>query len=214
MAFHLRLWVPGVADSSPVTTHPADEDLAAYLDGILSTADRVRLEGHLSGCEYCRSRVALAVHALKGAQHGRRFSRWARVALAAVAAAAALSGVLLLTRRAVRTAPPIEVRAPEPEAGTPALRIVQPSRGSTVAPSELRFVWRSLGSDVLYQVTVSAVDGRTLWNARTSDTVNVPPPEAVRRLEPGQNYFWRVDALLSNLRSVTSGDQRFEVSAP
>jgi hypothetical protein len=85
-------------------------------------------------------------------------------------------------------------------------------RGTAVDAGRLRFVWRSISSDVLYQVTLSAADGQVLWTGRTSDTVATPPPATLQQLESGQAYFWRVDALLANLQSVTSGDQRFEVS--
>jgi hypothetical protein len=51
-----------------------------------------------------------------------------------------------------------------------------------------------------------------LWTTRTSDTIAAPPADVLQELQTGQQYFWRVDALLTSLRSVTSSDQRFRVS--
>ncbi|HEX6432812.1 MAG TPA: hypothetical protein VFZ87_01150, partial [Gemmatimonadales bacterium] len=129
------------------------------------------------------------------------------------ALAASIAGVLLLSRQSP-TGPPSELRGAEQEVTQPALRVVGPLRGSSVNPATLRFIWLSLEPNALYQVTLSAKDGKMLWTERTADTVAAPPDDVRRQLERGQQYFWRVDALLTNLRSVTSSDQRFQVSPP
>jgi anti-sigma factor RsiW len=215
MAFHLSPEPAGMTDNSAPAAHPTDEHVAGYLDGVLPSSERAPLEAHLAGCEYCRARLALAVNALRESSRARSFRAGRRIAVVGLAAAAALAGVLLLSRSAMRPGPPpAEIRAPEPEAGTPPLLVVEPVPGSTVSKAALRFVWKGIGADVLYQVTVSAADGRTLWSTRSADTLAVPTGALRRELQPGQSYFWRVDALLANLRSVTSGDRRFEVSTP
>lgn len=195
--------------SSP--THPTDETVAAYLEGLLPPPDRTVLETHLGACEYCRARVVLASRALETAP-SRRFPVRRRPMLVALLAAASLAGVLLLSRSAAGPVARSEIRAAEQEAVVPAVRIVGPRRGTTVEPATLRFIWSALAPDALYQVTVSAADGRMIWSARTADTIAAPPREVLRQLQPGRHYFWRVDALLSNLRSVTSADQPFQVS--
>jgi hypothetical protein len=81
-----------------------------------------------------------------------------------------------------------------------------------VDPATLRFIWSSQEANALYQLTLSASDGKMLWTTRTSDTIATPPADILKKLQPGQQYFWRVDALLTSLRSVTSSDQRFQVS--
>jgi hypothetical protein len=133
---------------------------------------------------------------------------------AGLLAAAGLAGVLLLSRTSVQpqSSSP-QIRAAE-ETSLPPLRTLGPLRGTAVDPGNLRFIWASISPDVLYQVTLSAADGRVLWTERTSDTVITPPATALGGLQAGQPYFWRVDALLANLQSVTSGDQRFEVAPP
>jgi|tagenome__1003787_1003787.scaffolds.fasta_scaffold20807479_2 hypothetical protein len=213
MAPHVTLPIATMPDSSTPTDHPTNETLAAYIEAVLSSADRDQVNAHLDECEYCRSRLVLASHALETAPAPR--PRRNLVPLAAgLLAAAGLAGVLLLSRSAVQpepAAPP--VRAAE-ETSLPPLSIAEPLPGASVDPGRLRFVWGPVSPDVLYQVTLSAADGRVLWTDRISDTVGVPPAAILRALQPGRLYFWRVDALLANLQSVTSGDQRFQVASP
>jgi hypothetical protein len=213
MALYVTLPTTTMPDSSTPADHPTDETLAAYIEAVLSSADRSWVNAHLGECEYCRSRLVLASHALETAPAPR--ARRPLVPLAAgLLAAAGLAGVLLLSRSVVQpepAAPP--VRGAE-ETRLPPLSIVEPLRGASVNPRRLRFVWGSVSSDVLYQVTLSAADGRVLWTDRISDTVVAPPAAILRALQPSQLYFWRVDALLPNLQSVTSGDQRFQVAEP
>jgi hypothetical protein len=201
-------------DSPTPANHPTDETLAAYIEAVLSSADRDQVNAHLGECEYCRSRLVLASHAIQTAPAAPR-TRKRHVPLAAgLLAAAGLAGVLLLSRSAVQpepAAPP--VRAVE-ETSLPPLPTLEPLPGASVDPRRLRFAWGSVSPDVLYQITLSAGDGRVLWSNRTGDTVVEPPTAVLHALQPGQRYFWRVDALLANLQSVTSGDQRFQVAAP
>jgi hypothetical protein len=200
-----------MADSSS-PTHPTDETVAAYLEAVLPASDRTVLEAHLGDCEYCRARLVLASRTLESSPRLRSEQRRRPLIIAALAAAAALAGVLLLPRPVIRPAvEPAEVRGAE-QVTAPAVRIVGPLRGATIDANKLRFVWAPTGPDALYQVTVSAADGRMLWTERTSDTIAAPPGEILRQLKPGQRYFWRVDALLSTLRSATSADQPFQVS--
>src|SRR5688572_20415835 len=46
---------------------PADERLAAYLDGALGDAGRDAIEAHAAACDACRDTLAEAAHALAGA---------------------------------------------------------------------------------------------------------------------------------------------------
>jgi hypothetical protein len=213
MAPHLTIQKLDMPDSSTPSVHPTDEAVAAYLEAVLSPAERTQVDAHFGDCEYCRSRLILASQALETAPAPRRSRRIFPVA-AGLLAAAGLAGVLLLSRTSVQpqSSSP-QIRAAE-ETSLPPLRTLGPLRGTAVDPGNLRFMWASISPDVLYQVTLSAADGRVLWTERTSDTVITPPATALRRLQAGQPYFWRVDALLANLQSVTSGDQRFEVAPP
>jgi hypothetical protein len=189
--------------------HPTDESVAAYLEGVAHEAERASLENHLGDCEYCRARLVLAGRALVTAPHPRAQVRWRP--LVAAALAASLAGVLLLSRSAPQVTPST-VRGSSQELAQPAVRILAPLRGTTVDAATLRFIWSPQEPNALYQVTLSAADGKMLWTSLSSDTSAAPPKQILRQLEPGRPYFWRVDAILTNLRSVTSSDQRFQVS--
>lgn len=202
---------PGMAGSSVPSAHPTDESVAAYIDAVLSPPERAQLDAHLGDCEYCRSRLVLASQVLQTAPLSRRSRRL--LPIAATLLAAGIAGVLLSRSAVERSAAPNSERAAE-EVALPPLHTLQPARGAAVDLDGLRLVWASLSPDALYQVTLSEADGRVLWTERTSDTVATPPPETLPRLKAGQTYFWRVDALFSNLQSVTSGDQQFQVTAP
>jgi hypothetical protein len=213
MALHVTLPTTTMLDSPTPEAHPTDETLAAYIEAVLSSADRDQVNAHLGECEYCRSRLVLASHAIQTAPAPRTGRRHVRLA-AGLLAAAGLAGVLLLSRSVVQPEHPApSIRAVE-ETSLPPLSILRPLPGASVDPRRLRFAWGSVSPDVLYQVTLSAADGRVLWSNRTSDTLVEPPAAILHALQPGQRYFWRVDALLANLQSVTSGDQRFQVAAP
>ena len=94
------------------------------------------------------------------------------------------------------------------------VQVVAPPPGARTAAGALRFTWRAPRAAEMYEVSLSAADGTTLWSTRLPDTTVDVPGEVVRLLKPGARYFWRVDALLSDLRSVTSDEQSFEVAAP
>jgi len=198
-------------DSSVPGDHPTDEAFAAYLDQVLSPSERAEVNAHVGDCEYCRSRLVLASRALQSAPVLRR--RMYPLA-AGVLAAAGLAGVLLLSRSAAHPDPNSPAMRTTEETSPPPLRTLAPAGTASITPARLRFVWAALAPDAIYQLTLSAADGRVLWTTRTGDTVITPPVAALHQLTPGQSYFWRVDALLSSLQSITSGDQRFQVAAP
>lgn len=57
---------------------PGAEDLAAWLDGRLSPAERARVEIHLAGCEECREVTAQIVRATAEAGTDQPEGRYAR----------------------------------------------------------------------------------------------------------------------------------------
>jgi anti-sigma factor RsiW len=46
--------------------HLSPEDLAAYVDGALSPAERARVEGHLIGCRTCLSELTAVLREIRG----------------------------------------------------------------------------------------------------------------------------------------------------
>jgi hypothetical protein len=190
--------------------HPSDGDVAAYLEAVLPDRERVALEAHVADCEYCQARLALAGEVVGTAPRTRR--RRLLYPAALIAAAAGLAAVLLVPGRTVEPTPQSEFRTPAEGTAGQRLRIIQPSRGGSIRSEAPRLIWSGLGADALYQITISTADGSVLWSERTSDTTVVPPVTVAGRLRSGERYFWRVDGLLPNLRSVTTGDQPFSLA--
>jgi hypothetical protein len=85
---------------------PETDTLAQYAEGVLGARRRIALDGHLPGCDRCRSLLAGLARAglvVEGAASGRgapsRVRRWRWVPLAAAAAAALVAGLVFALRR-------------------------------------------------------------------------------------------------------------------
>jgi hypothetical protein len=89
------------------------------------------------------------------------------------------------------------------------MAVVSPREGEEVRVDSLRLVWRAVPGEPLYRVTIADHAGLALWTAEVSDTAVVPP--ATVRLSAGGNYFWFVDALDAEARSVTTGTHGFRL---
>jgi hypothetical protein len=179
------------------TDHLEPDLVVAYAAGRLATAERRRVEEHLSRCGECVSEV-VTIHRL------RRRRAWPAVAAAGGLAAAAAVLVLWFggTERAPAT-PPDRIRGP----GTPSvlrLDAVRPADGSVL--DSTGFVWRAMDGAVAYRLTITNAAGDEVWNRVSSDTALSTPAG----LQPGQTYFWYVDALRKDGVSATSGVRRFQ----
>lgn len=182
--------------------HIENGRLAAYLDDRLPAVERAQVEAHLADCAECRAEV-VAVGRLRRSL-GRR-SPW--VIAAPIAAAAVLAFVLL-----GRPSPPAAGTDPVLREGgepAPAIVVVAPAAATTVAPEPLSFVWRPVPSGVSYRVVLTDSSGGPVWNAVTGDSSALLP--ATVRLVRGGRYYWIVDALLADGRSVTSGAREFRM---
>ncbi len=184
--------------------HLEPGDLAAYLDGGLSDEERAELEAHLSICSACCGEL-IAVRRL-GRQPIHRRPVW----LAATAAAAAAVVALLIGQPWALVQAPADRMAPvqrTSSADRPFVEVVTPSEGAVVPADELELVWKPAGSSSpLYAVSVTTMDGDSVWAASTRDTVQVLPAGI---LEPDRTYLWYVDALLTDGRPASSGVHHF-----
>lgn len=193
-----------------MTEHTLDQhhldpgEVAAYVDGHLESAERIRVLEHLADCDLCRADVIEVAGALESINRRPR-RRW----VVPAAVAAVLAAVVFLGGPLARTGDPGDVlRAPEaPGSRASAVTIVTPASESVVAPSELVFTWNAVG-DAVYRLTVTDRGGDPLWSGETRDTTMLLPSLVV--LEPATAYLWYVDALLPDGRTVTTGVRRFE----
>lgn len=185
--------------------HPGVEDLAAYLSGSLPRVEALQLEAHLSNCWACRQEVTGARRLLRSRPRGLR---WLLVPAAAAAGLA-----LLLIGPSPGRGPGREAlrgdRNQRQESAIP-LAVVSPAEGDAVKVGGPSFVWRAARGEPLYRVTIADQAGRTLWTGETSDTTLAPPPGL--RLDRGRRFFWYVDALDVEGRSVTTGTRSFHTA--
>jgi hypothetical protein len=199
-----------VTPDDAASPHPSDGDVAAYLEAVLPDQERATLETHVSDCEYCQARLALAGEAVATAPRTHR--RRLLYPAALLATAAGVAALLLLPARSVERPAQSEFRATSESTAAQRLHIIHPSRGGLILTNAPQLIWSGLGTDALYQITVSTADGAVLWSERTGDTTATLPPRIVGGLQNGNRYFWRVDGLLPNLQSVSTGDQPFSVA--
>jgi anti-sigma factor RsiW len=178
--------------------HLESGEVASYLDRALAPAAQARVETHLADCAECRREI-VAVSRLRHASS----RRWWIVGPAVAAAAVAF---FVVTR-------PAEIPGPAPvlrdggEPPTPAVALVTPADSVAAPATFLAFTWRSAGAGASYRLTVSDERGDVVWSATSTDTSGHPPSGTLLRI--GRPYFWYVDALLPDGRSVTSGVRRF-----
>ena len=191
----------------PMSPHPATEAIAAYLSGTLSPPEQNTLETHLARCRPCRQEVTSA-RRLIGSHPPR--GRWLWVA---PAAAAAVLAVVLLGRWPRAPGPVNEpVRSGEEAGPGEALRLraLAPADRDTVSARGLVFTWASQAGRPLYRLTLTDGSGHAVWLQDTSDTTLALPAKV--SLDLGRTYFWYVDALDADGRSLTTGTLRFTIS--
>jgi hypothetical protein len=189
---------------------PADEEVAAYLDGRLAAGASEQLRRHAADCDDCRALLAGASDSLGSYQRPPR--RPYRVA--ALGGAAALSAAALLL---------MLVRPPLPPHGEDGMRNpavlqedvqrfagIEPADGAAVAAGDLVFAWDALPEGTVYRLTLSDERGTMLWSERTDATSLRLPASAAPLLNPGAAYYWRVEALLPDLSTAVTTVRRFE----
>jgi len=177
-------------------THLGSGDVVAYLERTLPSADRERLESHLVGCAECRREIIEVSRIRRAAR--RRAGWWI---LAPTAAAAAVLAVVL-----IRPGAPVFRDGGDEPAG---IVLVSPRDGAVVTATPVTFTWRSAGIGVSYRVMVTDTNGDSVWSFTGSDTT--AGATAGLQLQRGAQYYWYVDGLLPDGRSITSGLHPFTV---
>jgi len=182
--------------NADLMTHLSAEALAGHLDDDLPIDERRLVELHLASCAVCRDELA-ETRRLQRVRHRRQ---WTPVLISTAAAAAVLLAVALPRRATttsdIRSGPDLEQQ----------LGIVSPASSAEIAPGRVTFVWRSAGPGASYTLTLQEADGRVVWTSPLADTVAALPDSLA--LAPGRTWFWFVDVLLPNGRSLSTGVQR------
>lgn len=192
-------------NGEPVSEHPASEEIAAYLSDALTASDRAQLEAHLADCRSCRHEVTAARRLLRVPASRNRL-RWAVPAVAA----AALAGIVVVSSSPDMPFGRGELVRGEQGTDAPMIQAMSPANGETVDRGAVVFVWRHQIGNPLYRLTLTDGSARVVWTIETSDTTLTLPGDV--SLAPGRTYFWLVDALGADGRSLTTGNQRFSTA--
>lgn len=180
--------------------HLEAEEVLGYVAGTLSSAERDHLERHLADCAECTSEIA-AVGRLRpwDRPHVRRLATVA-------AAAAAVVGIAVLGPGLLRHTPAGgAVRGSEAQA---AVTVLQPKDGAILHAAH-DLVWRPVAGATAYRVSVSRPNGDSVWATTTRDTT-ARASDALSRAGP-ELYYWYVDVLLSDARSVAGSAHEFRI---
>jgi len=192
------------ATGETVSEHPTSEAMAAYLGGAMPQGERATLESHLAECRACRHEVTSARRVITRLDLRRRLWR-----AAPIAAAAAIALLVLVPRRDGGRANDL-MRGPDSadaSLGRELIGVLTPVNDATVAAGPVVFSWRRAAPRLLYRLTITEAGGAAVWTAETTDTTLTLPGDV--RLAPAQTYFWLVDALGPDGRSLTTRTQRF-----
>lgn len=220
------------------TDCPSDDQLASYHEGGLTDEEHGRLETHLADCGYCLSRVGALGRAVDTeADHPVPRLLLARARGLAEGSHAAVSRPRIHRRWAMAAAVLLVLGAaslfrPGDEITLTGLDVPgSPARGLRVSRSTdldslavgkslagdgmgIRierngFNWSAVADSRFYQVRVVSDEGDLLWQERTSDTRWELPTGL--QLASGDEYFLRVDAFITETKSVSSDYLGFAV---
>ena len=187
--------------------HLTTGEVAAYLEKSLTAPEQERVERHLARCAECRDEV-VQVQSIESMS--RRPGKGMYLSIGAVAAAAVVALVLVTPfgRQLLFTDIESPTRSSATE-GAVAIAAIAPVEGDLVGREGLTLVWRSVGAETAYQITLTNPQGDVVWTARTPDTTAAVPSTV--ELIADASYYWYVDALLEDGRPATTGIQRFVV---
>jgi anti-sigma factor RsiW len=186
--------------------HLDSDQIAAYAECRLPSADRAQVEVHLADCRQCRQEAIAARRLLLGERRHRRTV----VGVPILALAATIAGLYFIGAPPQDRTPDNQLRPGGVREGLATIPAWRPETDRPGGRDSLQFVWGADGAGALYRLTVTDEAGATLWNGATSDTVALLPDSV--RLVPGARYHWFVDALLADGQRATTGLREFRVA--
>jgi len=210
------------------------ERLAAYQDGVLHGGERADAEAHFADCDRCLYQLAaLGRAAATGdAEYGVPATLVARarglytppakepppprwrwtVPLAAAAVLLLSISVALIPSPGTNAEPEAAIAPQTRRAGHELLqpRLLAPAEGSVVQPAEQVFRWTEVPGTQFYDVRLVSLDGDLLLRERVDSTRWLIPGSL--QLEPGEEYYVRVDAWLNDAKYLSSEYRVFRVA--
>jgi hypothetical protein len=187
---------------------PDDHDIAAFVDGALDDAARILIDRHLPDCPACVSRVGLLTRLLREDQaNAANPASTPAITWRQTAPKWAVAASVVLAIGWLAWSPPINdfgdyatVRNVGSALTPP--EILAPSTGVLGSRDGFVIRWTEVPGSLYYEVRVVTDTGDLLSKARVEKTRWVIGEEIA--LEPGREYFIRVDAYLSDSKTVSS----------
>lgn len=214
---------------------PEDQVMASYYDARLAEPARQALQRHVADCRYCQARLGMLARLeqvkeehvseqilaeakrLTDQPGQRRFggvSSWLAAAAVLVLATGLVLRLTPLTPQAdgeiVRPAGEFkETRGFEPQALASSIQAPQ-LRIDLAAPNQA-LSWTTIPGSLYYEVRIVSDDGYLVWQERVPGNSWALP--AALRLEPGLEYYARVEAKLDDFRTLKSNFVPFRTAA-
>ena len=209
---------------------PEDQQIAEYYDDVLDQSERSRLERHLVDCRFCLARLGILqrleqnpmapripeeVLATAKSMRPGPVSRPKRAPAWAVAAVLVIAVSVFYQFTSVRdygqdALPRLhlnepsselrETRSVDPAAMRP--RFLSPRGGPGIASEASVFSWTAVPESLYYEVRIVSDAGDLLWRERVEGTEWRLPGDLA--LTPGSEYFVRVDAYLTDAKTLQS----------
>jgi len=209
---------------------PEDQQVAEYFEEQLPEAERDRLERHLADCRFCLARLGMLqrleqnpiapripedVLATAKSMRQATVLRSKRVPAWAAAAVLVVAVGILWHLFPVREIGPVElprIQEAEPSSdlretrsvdpGAIGPRFLSPREGPGITSNASIFKWTVVPNSLYYEVRIVSDAGDLLWQERVDGTEWRLP--AGLALTPGVEYFVRVDAYLTDAKTLQS----------
>jgi len=225
-------------DTSPAPACPDEHQIAAAIDGRLNRADRDAFDHHVSACDFCVARIGTlnglrAVEVLEAVPdislaRARRLVKSAGIRRSAPRWAAAAAVVLALTFAFDRYPPddggPDSSMSSLPPVASPQAdfrrsrniatntlrpRMLIPNEGALIDTGSTRFRWTEIAGSLYYDIRIVTWEGDMVWQERVNEAEWGLPGKL--ELEPGAEYYVRVDAYLAEAKNISSRHVLFKV---
>ena len=197
------------AESSERTAFcPDDNDIAGFVDGGLDDSARVLIERHLPDCPACVGRVGLVTRLVhddaatkSGAAQGIS-NRWLQAVPLWAVAATVILAITWVSWSPVKVDVADYQDARNIESVLTPPEILAPDSGVLVNRNGFVIRWTEVPGSLYYEVRVVSDVGDLLSEARVERTEWTIGDEI--RLDPGRDYYVRVDAYLADSKAISS----------
>lgn len=201
---------------------PDDHEIAGFVDGTLNDSVREHVERHLPDCQACVNRVGLLTrllreHASAGQPEAPKHpgTDWKRIAPQwAIAASILLAATFIARMPAPESVPVIDIASDYQTtrnigSRTGAPEILAPSSGVISSRDGFVIRWTEVPGSLYYEVRIVTDAGDLVREQRVEGTEWTIGHDL--NLKAGREYYLRVDAYLSDAKSISSQHIPFKV---